>query len=68
MLCHLPGCPATVRRFLPAGLPAEELGWERIEVIERFANLPRQSQESGGQTQDWSSFWPHGLASDQIRQ
>ncbi|PQO45384.1 hypothetical protein [Blastopirellula marina] len=49
-------------------LPAEDLGWARIEVIERFANLPQQSQESGVQPQDWLIFWPHGLASDQIRQ
>lgn len=68
VLCHLPGCPATVSRFLPADLPAEDLGWSQIEVIEGFANLAQRSLKSGDQPQSWLIFWPHGLTSDQIRQ
>ncbi len=68
VLCHLPGCPATVRRFLPADLPAEDLGWSQIEVVQQFATLPQQADASDGGEQSWLIFWPHGLASDQIRQ
>lgn len=68
VLCYLPGCPATVRRFLAADLPAEELGWSQIEVLPSSANLPQHAEQTEVREQSWLIFWPHCLAADQIQQ
>ncbi|WP_147274299.1 hypothetical protein [Bremerella cremea] len=67
VLWHLPGCPATVRRFMPEDLPAEELGWSQIQVVKKLTALPQQSAAEKSDAQSWLVFWPYELATDQIQ-
>lgn len=63
VLNYLPDCPATVRRFLPDDLPAADLGWSEVRVVESFETLC----EASGEEQSWLIFWPYDLVTDQIR-
>lgn len=67
VLWHLPGCPATVRRFMPEDLLAEDLGWSQIQVVKQITTLPRLVTAEKSDAQSWLVFWPYELATDQMQ-